>query len=84
MEEVILPHFRMPQLESYDGTFDPLDHLSSYKVHIMIQGASDALHYHASLEILKKATCMWYSCLKPGSIICGIFLNNLDDAVKLR
>lgn len=68
MEEVIPPYFKMPQLVSYDGTFDSLDHLGSYRTHMMIQGASDALRYLAFPTTLEKATYVWYSSLKPESI----------------
>ena len=27
----LLPKFRLPQLESYDGSKDPLDHIESFK-----------------------------------------------------
>ena len=34
--------FRMPQVESYDGSWDPLDHLESFKTFVHLQG----LPYH--------------------------------------
>lgn len=55
-------------LESYDGTMDPLDHLASYKIHMMIQGASDALYYLAFSVTLGKVARIWYPGLKLGSI----------------
>lgn len=67
MEEVILPHFKISQLEPYDGTFDLLDHLGSYKAQMMIQGSSDALHCIAFQAILKKVTWIGYSSFKPSS-----------------
>ena len=42
-KRLIPNRFRMPQVHLYDGTTDPLDHLESYKVLMMIQGAPDAL-----------------------------------------
>ena len=55
-------------MEPYDGTFDPFDHLGSFKAHMMIQGASDVMYCLAFPAILKKAARMWYSSLRPGTI----------------
>ena len=55
MAESILRHFKIPQVEPYDGTTDPLDHLASYKAHMMIQYMSDALYCLAFLATLKKS-----------------------------
>lgn len=65
IEEIILPHFKMPQLESYEGSSNPLD---SYKAYMMIQCASDALYYLSFSMTLKKPTRVWYSSLKLESI----------------
>lgn len=51
MEEVIPPHFKVSQLECYDRTTDPLDHLSTFKAHMMIQEASNAFHFWPSLQL---------------------------------
>ena len=55
LRETIPRHFKIPQVEPYDGTTDPLDHLGSFKAHMMIQGASDALYCLAFPATLKKA-----------------------------
>lgn len=52
MEEPISRRFKMPQLEPYNGTTDPLDHLESYKALIKIQSTFDALLYIAFLATL--------------------------------
>ena len=31
------PKFRLPQLESYDGSKDPLDHIESFKALMLLQ-----------------------------------------------
>ena len=58
MTESIPRHFKIPQVEPYDGTTDPLDHLGSYKAHMMIQGVSNILYCLAFLDTLKK----WLGC----------------------
>lgn len=45
----------MPQLKSYGGFTDPLNHSEGYKVYLMIQGANNALHYIGFPTTLKKA-----------------------------
>lgn len=47
MEEPIPSQFKMPQVDPYDGTSDPLDHHESYKSLMMTQDTFDALLYIA-------------------------------------
>ena len=35
--------FRMPQVETYDGLKDPLDHLESFKTLMHLQGVADEI-----------------------------------------
>ena len=37
------PKFRMPQVESYDGSKDPLNHLESFKTLMHMQGVADKI-----------------------------------------
>ena len=49
-----IPHrFKMPSIELYDGTIDPLDYLEVYKSCMWIQGATDALLCIAFFATLK-------------------------------
>lgn len=43
MDKPVLAYFRMSQMNLYNGTLDPLDHLDNYKTLMTIQGAIDAL-----------------------------------------
>ena len=47
LKEPILGQFKMPQVEPYNGSSDLLDQLESYKLVMILQGASDALLYLA-------------------------------------
>ena len=42
--------FRMPQMDSYDGVRDPLDHLETFKTLMHLQGVADAIMCRASLR----------------------------------
>ena len=37
------PKFCMPQVEAYDGSKDPLDHLESFKMLVHLQGIVDKI-----------------------------------------
>ena len=64
-----LPHkFRMPQIDSYDGVNDPLDHLETFKTLMHLQGVADEIMCRAFLTTLKGATRIWLSQLTPNSI----------------
>ena len=39
--------FRMTQIEAFDGTKDPVDHLNTYKNQMELHGYQDPLRYHA-------------------------------------
>ena len=47
------PKFRMPQVEAYDGSKDPLDHLESYKTLMHLQGVADKIMCRAFPTTLK-------------------------------
>ena len=64
-----IPHrFRMPQVDPYDGTTNPLDHLESYRTLMRVQGATDALLCIAFHATIRKAARMWFTRLEPESI----------------
>ena len=55
------PKFRLPQLESYDGSKDPLDHIESFKTLILLQMTPDEVMCKAFLTTLKGAARVWFS-----------------------
>ena len=64
-----LPHkFRMPQIDSYDGVKDPLDHLETFKTLMHLQGVADEIMCRAFPTTLKGAVRIWFSRLMPGFI----------------
>ena len=68
LETPVFERFKIPTIEPYEGTIDPLDHLESYKALMRIQGATDALLCLAFLATLRKSARVWYSLLEPRSI----------------
>ncbi|GKV27797.1 hypothetical protein SLEP1_g36923 [Rubroshorea leprosula] len=68
IKEPMPPSFKPPQLTQYDGTQDLIEHVRSYKLAMMIYGASDALLCRVFPSTLKKAAQTWYFKLKAKSI----------------
>ena len=60
--------FCMPQIESYDGVKDPLDHLETFKTLMHLQGVPVEIMCRAFPTTLKGPTRIWFSRLTPSSI----------------
>ena len=58
----------MPQIESYDGVKDPLDHLETFKTLMHVQGVPDEIMCRAFPTTLKGAARIWFNRLTPNSI----------------
>ncbi|XP_065629683.1 uncharacterized protein LOC136067555 [Quercus suber] len=64
-----LPHkFCMPNIDSYDGVKDPLDHLETFKTLMHLQGVADEIMCRAFPTTLKGPARIWFSRLTPNSI----------------
>ena len=61
----------MPQVETYDESKDPLDHLESFKTLMHLQRVPDEIMRRAFPTTLKGPVRIWFSRLTPNSI--GIF-----------
>ena len=64
----LLSKFCMPQIDSYDGVKDSLDHLETFKTLMHLQGVEDAIMCRAFPTTLKGAARIWFSRLIPNSI----------------
>ena len=62
------PKFQMPQVESYDGSKDPLDHLESFKTLMHLQRVADEIMCKDFPITLKGPARVWFSRLTPNSI----------------
>lgn len=60
MEESVPYRFCLPQLDPYNDTMDPFDHLESYKALMQFQGVTDVLLCIAFPATLRKTTYAWY------------------------
>ena len=60
--------FRMPQIESYDGVKDPLNHLETFKTLIYLEGVPDEIMCRAFPMTLKGLARIWFSRLTTNSI----------------
>ena len=62
------PKFYMPQVESYNGFKDPLDHLEFFKTLMHLQGVADEIMCRVFPTTLKGPARVWFSWLMPNSI----------------
>ena len=60
--------FRVPQVETYDGFKDPLNHLQSFKTLMHLQGVAGEIMCRAFPTMLKGLARIWFSRLTPNSI----------------
>ena len=58
----------MSQIEAYNGSKDPLDHLESFKTLIHLQGVPGEIICRAFLTTLKGLARIWFSRLTPNFI----------------
>ena len=60
--------FRMPQIEAFDGTKDPVDHLNTYKTQMELHGYQYPVQCKAFAITLKGSALAWLNRLPPASI----------------
>ena len=60
--------FKLTQIETFDGTKGPIDHLNTYKNQMKLHGYQDPIRCRAFTITLKGSTLAWFSRLLPSSI----------------
>ena len=60
--------FRMPQIETFNGTKDPVDYLNTYKNKMELHGYQNPVRCRAFAITLKGPTLAWFNRLPPSSI----------------
>ena len=64
----LLEKFRMPQVETFDGVKDPVDHLNTYKNQMELHGYQDLVQCRAFATTLKGPALAWFNRIPPSSI----------------
>ena len=59
------PKFKMPSLDSYDGTRDPFDHITTFKTTMHLQGVPNEIMCKAFPTPLKGPARVWFSKIPP-------------------
>ena len=75
------PKFKMPSLDSYDGTHDPFNHIATFKTTIHRQGVLDEIMCRAFPTTLKGPARVWFSKIPPNLVSSfeefnKLFVNN--------
>ena len=75
------PKFKMPSLDSYDGTCDSFDHIATFKTTMHLQGVPDEIMCRAFPTTLKGPARMWFSKIPPNIVssfedLSKLFVNN--------
>ena len=60
--------FKMPQIETFNGTKDPVDHLNTYKNQMELHGYQDPVRCRTFAITLKGSALAWFNRL-PSSLI---------------
>ena len=75
------PKFKMPSLDSYDGTRDPFDHIATFKTTMHLQGVPNEIMCRAFPTTLKRPARVWFSKIPPNTVssfeeLSKLFVNN--------
>ena len=73
--------FKMPFLDSYDGTHDPCDHIANFKTTMHLQGVPDEIMCRAFPTTLKGPARVWFNKIPPNTVgsfkeMNKLFVNN--------
>ena len=61
--------FKMPSLDSYDGTHDLCDHIATFKTTMYLQGVPNEIMCRAFPTTLKGPAQMWFSKIPPNTLV---------------
>ena len=75
------PKFKIPSLNSYDGTCDPFDHIATFKTTMHLQRVLDEIMCGVFPTTLKGLARVWFSKIRPNIVgsfeeLSKLFVNN--------
>ena len=75
------PKFKMPSLDSYDGSHNPFDHIATFNTTMHLQRVPDEIMYRAFPTTLKGPVRVWFSKTPPNTVssfeeLSKFFVNN--------
>ena len=81
--------FKLPSLDSYDGTHDPFDHIATFKTTMHLQGIPDEITCKTFPTTFKGPARVWFSKIPPNSIssfeeLSKLFVNNFIGGQRDR
>ena len=73
--------FKIPSLDSYDGTYDPCDHIAAFKTTMHLQGVLDEIMCRVFPTTLKGLARVWFSKIPLNTMssfeeLSKLFVNN--------
>ncbi|XP_075650053.1 uncharacterized protein LOC142620582 [Castanea sativa] len=83
------PKFKMPSLDSYDGTSNPCDHIATFKTTMHLQGVLDEIMCRAFPTTFKGPTRVWFSKIPPNTVgsfkeLSKLFVKNFIGGQRHR
>ena len=75
------PKFKMPSLDSYNGTCEPFDHITTFKTMMHLQEVPDEIMCRAFPTTLKGPARVWFNKIPPNTMgsfeeLSKLFVNN--------
>ena len=81
------PKFKLPSLDSYDGRWDPFDHIATFKTTMHLQEVPDEIMCRAFPATLKGPTRVWFGKIPLNSVssfeeLSKLFVNNFIEGQR--
>ena len=83
------PKFKMPNLEVYDGSGDPMDHPNHFREHLSLQGLDETTMCQCFPLTLKGDTRIWFYGMPTDSIrnfgnLAMVFLSQFASSKRVE
>ncbi|KAL0463148.1 UNVERIFIED_CONTAM: hypothetical protein Slati_0202400 [Sesamum latifolium] len=80
---------RTPAIAEYDGTADPMEHLSRFENAVLLHRYTDGIKCRVFVTTFARAAQQWFNQLPVGAIgsfqeFCSLFLHQFASSRKLR